>query len=452
VIDRVQLLLDADSPANAVDAVPNAPRLLLPGDFWSARPMLRHIRQAAHSRMCSADAVLHGVLARVAAGTGHTVKLPPIVGSASPLCYFATILGPSGAGKSSSNRVAGELVPVEELPPGSGEGMVDALFETVKVENEDGKIVAERRQTRFAIFMYLDEGEALAVLGGRSGSTLLPTIRAIWSGQVIGNTNASFERKRVVPAGQYAYGLVVAMQESVAGPLIEDAGAGTPQRFVWASAIDPTVPDQPEPWPGTLGWEPLSPSELARYEGERTPYVRHVMRVPESVAAEVWARQLARTRGDVVVDILQAHRDLLRLKAAGLLALLDRRMDVSDEDWALAGVLVDTSDRVLAHAMDVVAHNAFQREAQTSARLARRHVDAAAAQLGWRTTEAARRIATKVRQNPGVLVSNLRRDLRRWRDEFEEALTHAKAEGWVIERSEPGRGSDKRALYPEDAR
>lgn len=99
----------------------------LPERFWVARPELAHIRQAAHSRARSADAVLSTVLARISSQVPPSYALPAIAGAASPLSLFVALLGPSGAGKSSAKTVGAELLPydgdlvADDLPLGSGE-------------------------------------------------------------------------------------------------------------------------------------------------------------------------------------------------------------------------------------------------------------------------------------------------------------------------------------------
>src|SRR5690606_8083372 len=75
---------------------------ILPPEVWDARPVLRHIRQAAHARARSADLVLGGTLARLAAMIPHQLKADTGVGSPAPLNLFVAGIGPSGAGKSSA--------------------------------------------------------------------------------------------------------------------------------------------------------------------------------------------------------------------------------------------------------------------------------------------------------------------------------------------------------------
>ena len=89
--------------------------------------------------------------------------------------------------------------------------MVDALFDMVtEIDPETdkpGKPV--KRQVRFNASVFADEGEIIAALSSRSGSTLLSTYRTIWTGGILGQADASAERKRIVRAGQYAFGITV---------------------------------------------------------------------------------------------------------------------------------------------------------------------------------------------------------------------------------------------------
>jgi hypothetical protein len=355
----------------------------LPDEFWSARPGLAHIREAARARLTSSDAVLHAVLARVAAFTPHTVELPPIVGASMGLSYFAALVGPPEAGKSSAVKVGAELIPgggrddvADNLPLGSGEGLAEALFDFVRQPNPTGPgTVKVKVQVRYGAFVYVDEGRALTELAQRSGSTLGTTMRSIYTHATIGNTNASQERRRIVPAGQYVYGIVLAIQEELAGPLLDDAPAGTPQRFCYAMATDPDLPTDEIVWPGPLEWR--IPETIALND-HRT---RHSMRVTDRIAAEIKADRRAVLRGDTVHPALEAHGMLSRFKIAALLALLDGRLDVTDDDWDLAAVVRRTSEAALRHIQRVLHiksrqlaeradHQAARREAaRTQARI-----------------------------------------------------------------------------------
>ena len=155
------------------------------------------------------------------------------------------------------------------------------------------------------------------------------------------------------------------------GPLLEDAAAGTPQRFAWCRASDPSVPDEPECWPGPLRWQPPSyqvqtKRGVVNSTGPIPGYdVKRPVGIPPEVQDEIRARDLARVRGLALVGERQDHSDLMRLKMAALLAVLDDRTNTNQEDWELAGVLKATSDATMAYAADVVVAEAQRRERET---------------------------------------------------------------------------------------
>lgn len=346
----------------------SAPTRNLPDEFWNHRPSLSHIRQAAHARARSADAVLACTLARLCALIPPSVKLPPIVGSAASLNLLVATVGTSGAGKTTGNAVARELVPIDrrdvvaDMPMGSGEGLVELFFEMVKEEQPDGKTKPVKRQTKRGLFMYLDEGQALGAMGNRQGATLLPTLRSAWSGDTIGQSNASQETHRVLPQHSYRMAVAVGFQAEYANDLLADAAGGTPQRFVFAAANDPSIPDQAPEWPG-----PLHLEHPSFYAGEQ------LVDIDPDIADEVRARNLAAARGQAIVSPLDSHRDLVRLKIAALLAYLDGgRLDVSIDDWELAADVIDASTAVRTWVADIARSNAQADEMRRHRQAARR--------------------------------------------------------------------------------
>lgn len=333
------------TPADRAAAPPAPP------DLWTARPWLTHIRDAAHARLTSPVAVLHCILARTAAVLPHTIKLPPTVGTHVGLSFLAAIVAPPGVGKSSANAVAADLLAAgdlladtDQLPLGTGEGLAEVLFGVVSEPDPDtGKTVKIKRQVRHNAFVFGDEGEMLGALGGRTGATLTSTLRSIFTDGTLGQTNASEDRRRRIPAGRYAFGVVVAFQDDAAETLLGDVGGGTPQRFAYAAATDPTIEWPAPPWPGPLELEP----PRALMESHRDivhGIVAHVMGLDPAVAAQIASDRLAVTRGTRTLDPLDAHRNLLRLKIAGLCCLHDHRFDIDNRDWTLAGRIIDLSD------------------------------------------------------------------------------------------------------------
>jgi hypothetical protein len=128
--------------------------------------------------------------------------------------------------------------------------------------------------------------------------------------------------------------VIIGLQAGAAARLLADADAGTPQRFVLFSANDPTIPAQPpsapRPWAGV---RPPLP----------TPW-GPTMTLAPAVLAEVQALDLASQRGGLVLEELDSHRVQNRVKEAAMLALLAGRFVISEDDWRLAGLVMDTSD------------------------------------------------------------------------------------------------------------
>lgn len=423
---------------------PVPPGAWLPEEFWSRRPVLTHIRQAAHNRRKCADAVLHLVLARVAAISPHTLRLPGLTGTEVTLSYYAAITGASGDGKSSSDGVALDLVPerdglIDHIPLGSGEGLAELFFEHVKEEGPDDKTVVVKRQVHHNAYIWVDEGETLTEIGGRRGATIMQALRTAWVGGVLGQANATKETHRVVPRLSYVVGMGMAIPSSRAGALFDDAAGGTPQRFAWAESGDPSIPDEKPPWPGELDWQP--PPRISTGE---------TVQLASEVEAEVDERILARARRELIPGPLDGHRDLIRLKIAALLAILDGRKDLSCDDWDLAGTVVETSIQVRDGVLGIVAAEGARREAAARDRHAERETEADVAKERRSVVDCARKIAEKVAARPdGVTWSQVHRSLtKRLREAAEAGLDHAKAEGWVSEEEASGQGTQKRVLRP----
>lgn len=413
----------------------------LPGDFYDARSELAQARQAAHAARCSPDAVLGNVLAIVAALTPPSILLPDAVGTPGTLDYYAAIIGTPGTSKSASGRVARQHLPltsddVLEVGVGSGEGLIESYIGTVDEVDEQGKTRKVRRQVRTSVLARLDEGQALTEIGSRKSSILLPTLRSAWTGDQLGQHNASEERRRNIPAGEYRLALVANFQPEYATALLDDAAGGTPARFVFWSCTDPTMPKVRPPKPAPSLWRPprhqAGPMDLAG-----------------SVYREIDEQALAVQRGERRLDALDAHRNLSRLKVAGLLALLAGRLDIDAEDWQLAGVVLDASDRVRTSIQASAAavarlqeHRATERMVQRTlrveqstddraldvmARAVARHVHKAACPGGCRRRCLSRSTPSKYRSAVTV----------------DQAIEEAEARGWIVSEHDaflPGAG------------
>ena len=425
----------------------------LPNDFWNSRKSLQKIRDTAHSRLVAPDALLAAVLARVAALAPHRLKIPPIVGAPGSLNFIAGLTGSPGTGKSVPQSIGSWMIPFDDgvkgpLPIGSGEGLAEAYWGSEPDPENPKKRI--RKRTHYNAFVTADEGQVITALSERSGSTITATLRSVFTGGDIGQQNAADDRRRIVAAGTYSAGVAINLQPDACGPIFEGAGLGTPQRIYFASSTDPAIPDL-DAAPDVSSVESL----LSTFFRERLEFLREstsprFISCPRTVVDEVRRARLPIARGQQT-DQMAAHHDLARLKIAALLALLEERLDITEEDWRLATVAKATSDAVRDAVRATLAEEAAADERRTSRRYAHREVDKldqVEARTIRKTVECAERIRDRVRARPGITVRAVNQALWRWRDVFAGALAHAIAEAWIEEGSEPGQGGDKKTLRP----
>lgn len=435
----------ADEPAT-----PDLPNL--PDDFWAARPELKHIRDAAHSRACSADAVFYAVLARLSAMVDPNLRFNVGLNDGS-LNLFVAAVGGSGAGKTTAAKVAADLVhtpahlnrttedgkPVflDGLPLGSGEGMAEAFMGVVSHDTDDidrkgkTKTIRVRQQVRHNAFFSVDEGEQLTRTLERAGATIGSAIRSAWVGAVLGQANASEDRMRVIPAGTYSLGMLIGYQPDTAAPLLADSGPGTPQRFVWCSAHDPSIPEQRIDHPGPLYISVTHPGSGWPLTG--------VMPATDEIRDELWTRKVRLARGEDTVEPLDAHEPLLRAKIAALLALIDGRTDITAEDWDLSATVWATSCGVRDGLLQIGATaRQKEREQRTRDRVEQAlRVEAAVTNMPSTIKRIAEKLGRRVTEE-GHLTNGAAwralsgRDRQQGRELFEAALDYGAGEGLFL--------------------
>lgn len=426
--------------------------------------MLQHIKRAAHSRVVSGDVLLYSVLARLASLWPHTVRLHSGIGSGASANLYVAVVGPSGAGKTSGVSVARELLPVphwlavddyaEDWPLGTGEGIAESFMGTKRVpvdnktSNADGsvKMHAVRTQVRHNALLHADEGEVLTKMLERAGATIGETLRRGWVGGTVGQANGRAETTRIVKEGKYSLGLVIGFQPETVQPLLADAGAGTPQRFLWAWYRDESIPDTPTASPGPLTtvWRaaPADPGGTGWVVGDPFSNVDQTpVSFDQAIVAELGAAHRARLRGEegAMLPILDAHMPLTLVKVAALLAQLDGRRQVDAEDWRLAKLVWATSCAVRDHVVELGRQAAGKAQAADVGRHAEREGAAEVARTqardglyDARVTRVARRLAALVVERKDVPRAELRKAIaQRDRETFDDALDMAVANGWV---------------------
>ncbi|MFJ9474730.1 hypothetical protein ACIRRI_06900 [Streptomyces mirabilis] len=426
---------DANWADDVNEPKPVNPRLL-PAEFFEEREAHRRIRQAAHAINRSADVAFAGVLARLSALMPPDRPADTGVGSPASMNTFVALLGPSGSGKSSSKRVPRFLVPtphdaniMEYLPLGTGEGIAEAYMGEVEItEGGDGRgkgrTKTVREQVRGNALFYADEGERLIkTMFGRSGTTIGETLRTAWTGDTIGQFNGQKINTRVIEEGTYSMGMIIGFQPETALPLFDDAAAGTPQRFLWFSTLDTTLPNEPPEWPPPLQL-PLLADKLRNAQITFADTIRKELRVEDR----------ARVTGETIPAPLDSHRPLTLVKTSVLLAVLENRANVTAADWELAKIVWDTSCRV----RDALVEEAARQRSQEEEQRTKQHVDRAVrAHKAVTSTErnvvrVARRVSTRVHESGGMTLGAVRKDLAsRDRGCLTDALDFAEAQGWI---------------------
>ena len=304
------------------------PSCYLPDEWWSQRPVLRHIQQAAHSRRLGADGVLAVVACRVMALVDYRWQIPPIVGAPASLNLMCGLIAPSGIGKSSTNTTAAQLVPFPDdmniayRPIGSGEGIA-ATYVGTDGNKADGELLHR------SVMFYCDEGSAFAKLEARVGSLFASQLRSAAHGAMIGQQNGNKTTTRIVNAHQYRMAFVIGFQPTNAGPFIANDSEGTPQRLIWATPFDPEhvlPPGERPDWPGQLHIKPSQPSGDC--------FVSFTKQICDDVDWNDYARKIGDTTESATLD---SHRDLERLRLAVVIATLDGRVgNVTDDDYDMA--------------------------------------------------------------------------------------------------------------------
>lgn len=448
----------AEVAAEAIAAGKENVRLAyLPPEFWAARPLFKAIHAAAKADGTSPDAVLGAVLARASAMASHRLTFH----SARPgvMNMFVNLVAPSGIGKTEAMRTAARLIRpathlcdrygevdaerFKESGLGTGEGIAEAYMGTKDVDSGefhrsgpnkgDPKTKPVRMQVRHNAFLFLDEGETLTkMMKERRGATIGMALRTAWTGGTLGQMNAQETTTRHVPDGSYSLGVLIGYQPHAAQTILADGGGGTPQRFLWLSAVDPDMADRPG--------SPVEPLMLPLCDGEGRA-VEGVIQFPDEIRQALWDALRAKNRGEIVVDELNSHEPLMRCKLSALFCALDGRMHVEAEDWRLADVVWSVSCAV----RDRLIEFGKQQQARVKEAETERHAELAAAGEAARI-EVNERVIAYARQIAGRAIevdaaedfgSLHRGDERRrikstLRKSWDAGLEYALARGWVV--------------------
>lgn len=344
------------------DSEPEPEPVALFEDFWTARAELEHIRSWARARRAGPWAVLGECLAQAVCHVSPCVQLPPLVGGNGSLNMLIALTGPSGAGKSSARPAAqkaffwegsGEIPDVIPLfPLGSGEGLVKNFGFYSKAE---GLV-----RTSWSAIVTIAEIDTYLSLAGRSGSTLSPQLRQLYSGEDIGFGYSDPAKRVVIPGHSYRSCVIAGVQPGRGAAILDDSESGFAQRWLWLPSWDRGAGDSSDPpfrsWtvPESLafcseGGHGLGASPEERLYGADVR-IMGVCAIARKDIDSARLRVLRRNpfseggESESMREALDAHALYTRLKVAAGLALLSNGDSVSVEDWELAGIVLGVSD------------------------------------------------------------------------------------------------------------
>lgn len=429
-------------------------------DFWSSSPQLSDLRQFAQSRLVGPMSMLGNSLARVVASIPPNVVLPPIVGGVASLNLFVALVGKSGESKSASMRASADWLRIEPnyqpSKPGSGEGLAKCFAYKSKLAGGGGWVQVGKQ---WSVLAQIPEVDTLAATGNRSGSTIMSTLREGWSGERLGQDYAGDDKRIILQDNRYRLCLSLGVQPLRAAPIFDDADGGTPQRFVWFSAVDHDLPDvEPDAPPmldlgrwedGTSSASGTNSAALVDPDIDRNanlavpadPAEFDILTVPTIAEREIRDVQRAIRRGLGGVDPLDGHRLLVQLKvAAALMALEGRRHEITESDWQRAAVVMAMSNITRNAVRDELASksrelNLARGRAEGEREIIKSDVIAEDRQRVFRMAE---RLRDKLKTDDGQTLSKLRKNLAAGnanRDIFDKAVVFA-ADNGMIRREE----------------
>lgn len=312
-------------------------------EFWHSTPQLRHVHTVARARGINPDGVLATVLQECTLRVPWNVRFKSALGTA-PVNTAMLLTARSGGGKGITMRTAREAFTYSRGPeviptkPASGQAIADALlsWKPGKAENkrtgqeeEPGRL--EWNDEHHAALYEWTEITEFNSLVEQSGSTIMPSILAAWSGESLSRTRANSHRIEV-PENEYRAAVRIHAQPSLARPLFtEDAiDAGLVSRFLFVSAR------------GRRADKSLVPGDPMLIEIPEM--MDHFEALPVMEAAIDAFKE--RQDDDEEISPWDTHSLLNRCKWAVAFAVLHGRSYISEHDWECSGYLMQRSNEV----------------------------------------------------------------------------------------------------------
>ncbi|KFI68259.1 hypothetical protein [Bifidobacterium magnum] len=364
-------------------------------DFFESRKWLRYVKQYADAAWLAQWGLVATILARFSG------LIPPnIVGKMAPsmvdlsLNLNVALVGTTGSGKSLSMKIARKLLPtpfgnpLKEINPKTGEAIASYFIDTQPKIGENGKPVKgeyEYKVLTDRLFAYVPEITGLGASMNRQGSSMISKLLAAFSGEDIGDSTKGKEFRIALPEDVYRYSSVIGMQPAKSNIIFNETSAGLTARFLYlpvndsdAEFSDTPLPETPFPYntaelPKGNGLEAMQAAieagslnslmqRVNTATGVRNPYPLRRITFPASVKKEVLQARQNGVRGLIAEE--DSHQIELYGRTAALLALLENRYEVNEEDCQLAKVILAKSRETRKMCEETVRAKRVERKTQ----------------------------------------------------------------------------------------
>jgi hypothetical protein len=235
--------------------------------------------------------------------------------------------------------------------------------------------------------------------------------------------------------------MVIGYQKETVQSLLADAGPGTPQRFIYLTTHDGSIPDQRISFPDTIDLSEILDHKTQFLGGTVEP-VKDTITFDDAIKDELWRNDRARQRQELIPGPLDGHEPLTRCKVAALLAVLDGRFHVATEDWELSKTVWTVSCAVRDDAISfgqvaarLKAEKQIEAEAYRADVLADRVDDRHQRKVEKLARNVALYVAVNSQGDSGVGTSRAKQDTISGRDRKtygDDAVEHALRHGWVV--------------------
>ena len=436
--------------------------------FWNSCPELQDMRRFARSRRVGPWAMF-GVCAAVAvSAVPPYVVLPPLVGRVASLNTFVALVGKSGSIKSAAMGAAFDWLGVDPPPnpkkPGSGEGLAKCFAYVKKPGKGEPSVQIGKN---WSVLAQIPEVDTLTATGGRGGSTLMSELRYAWSGERLGIDYAADDKAIVLQSHRYRLCMIVGVQPLRAGPVFDDADAGTPQRIVWFPVSDPDRPKERPSEPPRLDLPPWPQTDTDAHdtEGEVEGVLRldrditlasrmsepadpesfDVIAVPEAVYTAIDEQAFAVLGDQEDIDPLDGHKLLCREKLAAAIAILRQHREITQQDWDLAGTAMKISDLTRADVLRTLATETGERNIKAGKASGVRKL-AEAEQIAdehvKKVARIAERVVEKLNTKNDQTLNELKKQFGPDKQYVDEALNDLEEDGTVTRQEINYRGRD----------